>query len=629
MFASIYEVISNDFYIRILTIAAVVIFFVTLAFYLWIKIGMNSFSKKLNEVSNQEGGIDKRIVLINEWFKSSKSKWLPGILEKSWKKFYWEYSSTEEHYIPDVYESFKEDQIVYKYGRRKLVETLPAVFVSLGILGTFWGITSGITGINSNAGVDELQGGINTLLSGMEFAFYSSIAGIVISLIYQLCDRIFFYRMISKNFDLLMSDLDKAFPIKTEGSLLEEMVKTQQEQMNDLKTFFADEFVTKLTTGISETVQQSLNPHLERSNEIMETVVQNTTEAQGEKLNEMVNYFVESLNEVTGDHMKDLGEALNKTVEWQEKVHGEMSALVEELSNVAEKQSEMAKNTTDLSEQMNEYTETLSDYQGKLITSTQELSSITEQNTSLLEQMRSLSHEMNDRHKESEDNFANRLDQMNHTMKRITELGAVMNDMQEETKTTIESLSYANESIDQSIINNTKLTDSLVDQHEISNQWSVKTQSLLEDLVENSEINESMHTNMKQLFERITEERETLDNTKQEHMDLLQRNVQELKYYWTQNSEALVGNREQFEALNNRLDQSMNDFADHMQRGVQRTFEQFDKELKTAVEYLARGVGGINQVVESMEQDIDSVNGQISRFNQSLEQIAAGVEKQG
>src|SRR5699024_4806696 len=110
------------------------------------------------------------------------------------------------------------------------------------------------------------------------------------------------------------------------------------------------------------TVSKNLNPHLEKSNRIMEQVAENTLDAQSETLNDMVDHFIESLNEITGDHIKDLGAALHNTVEWQEKVHQEMSDLVVELSNVAEKQAEMAHNTTELSVKMNDYTKTLSEY---------------------------------------------------------------------------------------------------------------------------------------------------------------------------------------------------------------------------------------------------------------------------
>src|SRR5699024_5197925 len=237
--------------------------------------------------------------------------------------------------------------------------------------------------------------------------------------------------------------------------------------------------------------------------------------------------------------------------------------------------------------------------------------------------MRSLSQEMNNRYKESEDNFANRLEQMNQVVERITQLGSAMNDLHQETKVSIESLTDATDSMKQHAEQNTKLTDSLKSQHELSNQWSEKTQTLLEDLVQNYEISETMQKNVESLFNKISEERQTIEDIRKEHNSTMQNSIHELKQYWNDNKDLLSANRKQFEVLNNTLNQSMDDFADHMQRGVQSTFEQFDKELKRAIQYLERGVGGIQQVVESMEQDIDSVDGQLSRFNESLKQISA------
>lgn len=623
-FTNIIEIIKNEQYVLWLVISALVIFWGTFFYYSYLVIGLRRFRKLLKNTLIKEDTTGRRLLTLESDLK--KARIIPRVLKKSWGRFYNEYNSRKDGIIPDTYDYFTEDQIVNKAGLRKIIDIIPAIYVSLGILGTFWGITSGISEIDSQSDSLGMQEGINTLLAGMKFAFYSSIAGIVISLIYQLLDKMLFYRMLTNELDQLLYDLDMTIPIMTESSLLDKLVKTQQEQLNDIKSFFADEFISNLTTGISESISNALNPHLEKSNEIMEKVAQNTVDAQSDTLNEMANHFLQSLNEVTGDQMKRLGESLDKTVEWQEKVHGEMSSLVEELSHVAEQQAEMAKNTTDLSEKMNNYTITLADYQEKLISSTHELNLVTEKNTNVLEQMRSLSEEINERHQQSEDLFSERINQMTDTIARITKLGTVINDLQEETKLTVETLIDATVSMDKHVENNASLNESLIDQHEKSNQWSIETQSLLSDLVHSSEINESIHQNMESLFEKITEERQLFDNKKDEYTNLLETNVAELKQFWNDNKEQLTNNHEQFSALNNSLSQSMDEFTDHMQRGVQQTFEHFDKELKNAVQYLARGVGGIQELVVSMEQDIDSVGGQISRFNQSIEKLNTKVE---
>lgn len=73
--------------------------------------------------------------------------------------------------------------------------------------------------------------------------------------------------------------------------------------------------------------------------------------------------------------------------------------------------------------------------------------------------------------------------------------------------------------------------------------------------------------------------------------------------------------------MSNKLDQSMDNFASHMHKGVKTTFTEFDVTLKQAVQYLARGVNNIKEVVDSMELDIEKVDHQMTKFNDILEQF--------
>lgn len=618
------EVIQNDSYVYFIVILGALALLITGIYYAYLVIGLRRFRNVLQGALNEDLPVEGRIVKVEG--QVDKMRFVHGVIKQAWNNFNIEYKEKKSEVIPDPYDYFTKDQLVVKAGLRKIVEIIPAIFVSLGILGTFWGITQGISGLDSQSGVEGLQNGINTLLAGMEVAFYSSLAGISASLIYQILDRFFLYSYLIKNFDSLREQLDRTIPVKTDSYLLDNIAKSQEAQLNDMRSFFTDEFIPMLTLGISETVTSSLNPHLEKSNEIMEEVARNTTDAQSDTLNEMAEHFVDSLNEITGDHIKNLGDALHSTVEWQEKVHHEMSYLVEELSSVAEKQSEMAKNTTALSQQMNEYTETLAEYQEKLASSTNDLNSITEQNKEQLEQMRLFAKEINERQTNREEQFEQKVDQMNEAVLRITNLSSTMHELQEETEATMEMLVSATDSMKEHAEGNKKLNESLITQHELSNEWSTKTQELLEDIVHNSEISESIQENLENLHKNIVAEKETLHNMQSEYSTIITNSVQDLSEYWKDNSDILTSNRDQFTQLNESLGHSMDDFADHMHRGVQDTFEQFDKELKNAVGYLDRGVSSIRMVVESMEQDMDSVNGQISRFNQSLETFNTRIE---
>lgn len=126
---------------------------------------------------------------------------------------------------------------------------------------------------------------------------------------------------------------------------------------------------------------------------------------------------------------------------------------------------------------------------------------------------------------------------------------------------------------------------------------------------------------MEKLYQAVCEEKSALDSMQSDYGKTLTTSVQELSAIWNSQETTINHSQAQFKELNEQLSYSMDNFAEHMHRGVQDTFEQFDMELKKAVEYLERGVSNIGIVVESLEEDMGSVNGQITRFNEFLKQL--------
>ena len=62
---------------------------------------------------------------------------------------------------------------------------IPGTLTGLGLLGTFLGLIMGISSIGFSS-VDAALSSVETLLSGIELAFYSSIAGVILSILYNL-----------------------------------------------------------------------------------------------------------------------------------------------------------------------------------------------------------------------------------------------------------------------------------------------------------------------------------------------------------------------------------------------------------------------------------------------------------
>lgn len=64
------------------------------------------------------------------------------------------------------------------------VRILPGTFVGFGILGTFLGFSDGISGMRLTENVDELFGKLDIFFSGLNTAFNTSIAGVVLSVLF-------------------------------------------------------------------------------------------------------------------------------------------------------------------------------------------------------------------------------------------------------------------------------------------------------------------------------------------------------------------------------------------------------------------------------------------------------------
>lgn len=113
------------------------------------------------------------------------------------------------------------------------------IFTGLGILGTFAGLTFGLSKVDMMSGdVETLKDGIAQLLSGVETAFVTSLVGIGAALIYSS-----FHYYLMKNFqskvNALAKNLDEKFPRRSVEDLLVENGKESKNHTIELKNIGA------------------------------------------------------------------------------------------------------------------------------------------------------------------------------------------------------------------------------------------------------------------------------------------------------------------------------------------------------------------------------------------------------
>ncbi|MBM7570717.1 MotA/TolQ/ExbB proton channel family protein [Aquibacillus albus] len=121
----------------------------------------------------------------------------------------------------------------------KMVQMTVSVFILIGVLGTFIGLTMSLGSID--AGGDQLVEDVASVLAGIDVAFYTSIAGMGFSLMMTVINKVF-------NTEYLLTDI----MLKVESNLEE------NEQNGFRKLIDVSETINKSILKLQETNQKSL-----------------------------------------------------------------------------------------------------------------------------------------------------------------------------------------------------------------------------------------------------------------------------------------------------------------------------------------------------------------------------------
>ena len=195
------------------------------------------------------------------------------------------------------------------------LDLIPSMFTTIGILGTFGGIAYGLWFFNP----EDIENSIPTLLKGLKTAFFASIFGIALSIIFSkrisfiknknekgvLSDETNALNKLIELIDELRSDFsstdDNGNTIKA-GNIFRDIYKESSKQSNALQTFSSD-----LALTISAGFEQILNNPTEGVVAELK-LVKAEIESLGNKLKDPATDMTQSI-------VKELQESMGKMIE--------------------------------------------------------------------------------------------------------------------------------------------------------------------------------------------------------------------------------------------------------------------------------------------------------------------------
>ena len=232
-----------------------------------------------------------------------EARFVGNRLKGSWLRFLQNAEQLDRRGLPTNVEDYiNDDTVTHGPGNAGLAELIPNLLTSLGILGTFMGLSRGLSSLNFADSTRLIQG-IPDLLSGMRFAFGTSVAGISCSLIFNMLNRISqgsSYRAID-DFVTSFTQLAMSRPLDNDVQMI-----IQNQDRNFMLQGINEKLVDRLAESVSHSISMTMHPVAES----MDRFIVGTTRNQIEGVNHIVSRFLSEMDRSLGGQFSSLARTM-------------------------------------------------------------------------------------------------------------------------------------------------------------------------------------------------------------------------------------------------------------------------------------------------------------------------------
>lgn len=282
-----------------------------------------------------------------------EQRFLGRSLRSEWQQFLLNAAQLDKRGMPcDLSEYVNEETVLDKPGHAQLAELIPSLLTSLGILGTFMGLMQGLTSVDFSNAEGTIQS-IPSLLTGMRFAFATSVAGISCSLIFNMINRMSAGRALRalNSFEDAFYDLAMPRPLQPEVQL---MCQKQDEVAR----------MARLAEGVGNRVAASVEMAVGRAmqplSQSLDTFIKGATQEQMDGVRRIVNQFVQQMNASLSGQMTVLGDTMHLVnqgqLQTQQNLQTTMNtvhAMADDARVMQRASGDIARHMRDLSEELN------------------------------------------------------------------------------------------------------------------------------------------------------------------------------------------------------------------------------------------------------------------------------------
>ena len=313
-------------------------------------------------------------------------RFLGRALRGEWQKFLLNAGQLDVRGMPcNIEDYINEDSVIDKPGHSQLAELIPSLLTSLGILGTFIGLMEGLTSVNFSDAQGTMDS-IPLLLTGMRFAFATSVAGITCSLLFNM-----FYRMCVGRACRALDSFDEAFyelamprPLSPEVQLI-----CQKQDEEERLAHIAEAVGSRVSASLEMAVSRAMDP-LTKS---LDTFIQGATQEQVEGVRRIVGQFVSQLNAQLSGQMTTLGHTMDMVSQGQLQTQKNLQNTLNAAQAMAADAQTMQTACAQMAQSLQSWVD---DWKSSQARRTEEASALEEQNQHLRQELELLTRSLAD-----------------------------------------------------------------------------------------------------------------------------------------------------------------------------------------------------------------------------------------
>ena len=209
----------------------------------------------------------------------------------------------------------------------RLLAAVPGFLTAIGVIGTFCGLSLGLSGLETEGTTEELRAGISSVINGASIAFMTSVWGVLLSVLFNFGEKML-ERTIRSRIAELQNQIDFLFPrITAEQSLVQ--IAAHNKNTDEAIQEMAEKIGNKMQEAMVE-VSDSINSNLQAAltealAPAIEKLVSNANGGAQNALDGLLERFL--------DKMGDAGESQKVMMERaSEDVNKAVSGLSSEIS---------------------------------------------------------------------------------------------------------------------------------------------------------------------------------------------------------------------------------------------------------------------------------------------------------